>query len=227
MPKNGPLNLRLGAARLTMKKIKRLAALPITVAAWARWNRKRSTGRGWSRTRQYSDKSGNVMPNNVPLTMSQTGVPAGIRNGLAHYNNSDVPKRGRKVKLKESVVTIEIPGGDGFSVRSITLSGLFSEWLFASKFWAQINAHCGTIFGQYEEDEVREDVVEIISAELAKRIQGLSGTGGEIEFVHGWDVNRTPLVARINVVDLVREITEFREFLDVALKSHVDVYVSL
>ncbi|MBR8330361.1 hypothetical protein KDW69_01725 [Burkholderia ambifaria] len=131
------------------------------------------------------------------------------------------------MKLKESIVTIESPDGDGFSVRSITLSGLFSEWLFASKFWAQINAHCGTIFDQYEEDEAGEDVVAIISAELAKRIQDLSGTRGEIEFVHGWDVNHTPLVARINAVDLVREIAEFREFLDIALKRHVGVYVSL
>ncbi|WP_232453899.1 hemagglutinin repeat-containing protein [Burkholderia ubonensis] len=45
---------------------------------------------------QYLDKSGNVIPNNVPLIKpnktSQTGVPAGIRNGLTHYNNSDLPK---------------------------------------------------------------------------------------------------------------------------------------
>ncbi|WP_141715797.1 hypothetical protein [Burkholderia ubonensis] len=131
------------------------------------------------------------------------------------------------MKLKESVITVEIPDGDGFSIRTITLSGLFSEWLFASKFWGEINTHCGTIFDQYEEDEAGENVVEVISAELAKRIKDLSGREGEIEFVHGWDVNRTPLVARINVIDLVREIEEFREFLNIALKSHVGVYMSL
>ncbi|WP_249185014.1 hemagglutinin repeat-containing protein [Burkholderia cenocepacia] len=47
-------------------------------------------------TGQYLDKSGNVIPNNVPLIKpnktSQTGVPTGIRNGLTHYNNSDLPK---------------------------------------------------------------------------------------------------------------------------------------
>jgi hypothetical protein len=131
------------------------------------------------------------------------------------------------VKLKKSVATIEIPDGDGFSVRSITLSGLFSEWLFASKFWAKINEHCGTILDQYEEDEVGEDVVEVISTELGKRINDLSGGVGEIEFVHGWDADRRPLVARISIVDLVREIEEFREFLDIALKHHIGIYVSL
>lgn len=129
-------------------------------------------------------------------------------------------------QLKESIVAIEMPGSDS-AIRVIRLSGLLSEWLFATKFWAQINMRCGTIFDQYEEDEAGEDVVKIISAELVKRIKDLSGKGGEIEFVHGWDVNRTPLVARINVIDLVREIEEFREFLNIALKSHVGVYMSL
>ncbi|MBR8037524.1 hypothetical protein KDW40_04045 [Burkholderia cenocepacia] len=131
------------------------------------------------------------------------------------------------MKLKQSVVTMEIPDGDSFSVRSITLSGLFSEWLFASKFWAKINEICGTIFDQYEEDEASEGIVEIISTELSKKIKDLSGREGEIEFLHGWDSNRTPLVARISVIDLVGEIVGFREFLDIALKHHVGVYLSL
>ncbi|MBY4831455.1 hypothetical protein [Burkholderia dolosa] len=131
------------------------------------------------------------------------------------------------MKLKKSVATIEIPDDDGFLVRSITLSGLFSEWLFASKFWGEINGHCGTILDQYEEDEVGENVVEVISNELGKRINDLSGRVGEIEFAHGWGADRTPLVARISIVDLVREIEEFREFLDIALKHHVGIYVSL
>ncbi|WP_155648668.1 hypothetical protein [Burkholderia pseudomultivorans] len=131
------------------------------------------------------------------------------------------------MKLKESTITIEVPVGDDHDVRTIRLSGVLSEWLFASKFWAQINMRCGTIFDQYEEDEACEDVVGIIYADLAKRIQDLTGKVGEIEFVHGWDVNGVPLTARINSLDLIRQIEEFRDFLEIALKFHVGAYMSL
>jgi hypothetical protein len=42
---------------------------------------------------QYLDKSGNVIPNNVPLIgpnkTTQTGVPKDIRQGLTHFTNTD------------------------------------------------------------------------------------------------------------------------------------------
>ena len=45
---------------------------------------------------QYLDRSGNLIPNNVPLIgpnkTTQTGVPSGVRNGLTHFNNSDPVK---------------------------------------------------------------------------------------------------------------------------------------
>ncbi|WP_124578123.1 hypothetical protein [Burkholderia contaminans] len=131
------------------------------------------------------------------------------------------------MRLKESIVTIEIPEGEDVSIKTMRLSGLLSEWLFSSKFWAQVNARCGTIFDQYEEDSADEGVLNIICEELTKKINGLSGVEGEIEFVHGWDVNRNPLVARINSIDLVRELSELRVFFEGALKFHVGAYLSL
>lgn len=131
------------------------------------------------------------------------------------------------MRLKESIVTIEIPDGDGFSIKTLRLSGLLSEWLFASKFWAQVNVRCGTIFDQYEEDTADEGVVKIICDELTKRIIELDGRDDEIEFVHGWDANRNPLVARINAIDLVREMSELCVFFEDALKFNVGAYLSL
>lgn len=46
---------------------------------------------------QYLDKSGNQIPNNVPLIKpnktSQTGVSSDLRNGLTHFNNVDSVKK--------------------------------------------------------------------------------------------------------------------------------------
>ncbi|WP_345810947.1 hemagglutinin repeat-containing protein [Paraburkholderia sp. PREW-6R] len=46
---------------------------------------------------QYLDKSGNQIPNNVPLIKpnktTQTGMSSGIRNGLTHFNNVDPVKK--------------------------------------------------------------------------------------------------------------------------------------
>ncbi|CAG9207307.1 hypothetical protein PSP6_260082 [Paraburkholderia tropica] len=45
----------------------------------------------------YLDKSGNVIPNNVPLIKpsktTQTGVSGDVRNGLTHFKNTDSIKK--------------------------------------------------------------------------------------------------------------------------------------
>ncbi|WP_179092088.1 hypothetical protein [Burkholderia ubonensis] len=98
-------------------------------------------------------------------------------------------------RLKKSIVTIEIQEGGDFAIHVIRFSGLLPEWLFVPKFCVKINVRFGIIFDWCEEDEAGEDVVKIISAELAKRIkglnEGLNGNGGEIEFAHDWNANRT------------------------------------
>lgn len=131
------------------------------------------------------------------------------------------------MKLKESSFTIELPTPSGVDVRTIRLSGSISEWLFASKFWSEINRRCGTIFDQYEEDDASANVVEVICDSLSGIIEDHRCDPREIEFVHGWDAQRNPLKAKINSRDLVRELTDLRNFLREGLKFNVGAYLSL
>ena len=94
------------------------------------------------------------------------------------------------------------------------LSKELSEWLFASKFWENFNLENGTIFDQYEEDEIFPDIVEKISISIEKKINELLDSNENvIEFVYAWTSSGSPLVIKVNRDDLVVEMRKLNGYL--------------
>jgi hypothetical protein len=94
------------------------------------------------------------------------------------------------------------------------LSGVVSEWLFASMFWSEFNEKNGTIFDIYEEDDASPMVCIKLSLALGKRIATLlNSTENDISFVFRWCENGEPIWCNVQKDVLVKELSAFRDCL--------------
>ncbi|MNT81347.1 hypothetical protein D3C72_2209370 [compost metagenome] len=110
----------------------------------------------------------------------------------------------------------------------LTLSGLVSEWLFSSGFWKNINAIQGTIFDQYEEDEVDVSTLEVVINALEKHILGLRALRAQtVEFVSGWTQDRVAIRACVPKDLALSELIDLRRFLIKAVANKSKVIFSL
>ncbi|WP_224010645.1 hypothetical protein [Paraburkholderia tropica] len=127
--------------------------------------------------------------------------------------------------MKESTVSVIVDDGTSQTLR---LSGVLSEWLFASGFWSEVNEICGTMFDQYEEDEASPDIVLVIQQEIDKKASGLRmSTEPKFEFVRGWAADWTPLKVSANTEDVLEELKIFRNFLDAGISTTSNAIFSL
>ncbi|MEM5342292.1 hypothetical protein [Paraburkholderia azotifigens] len=129
------------------------------------------------------------------------------------------------MKMKESSVSVTSDSGHSQTLR---LSGLLSEWLFATGFWSEVNATCGTMFDQYEEDLADTEVLIVIAQKIDQKIQGLRDvTTPTVEFVHGWAVDWTPLKATAKTEAFLGELMTLRNFLQEAVLKQASADLSL
>ncbi|WP_233833533.1 hypothetical protein [Paraburkholderia sp. ZP32-5] len=129
------------------------------------------------------------------------------------------------MKLKESSVSI---AGDEDNSKTLRLSGALSEWLFATGFWSEVNAVCGTMFDQYEEDMADSGVLNVIQQKIDQRVSELrSAATSTVEFVHGWSADRTPLTATAKTQDFADELIKLQHFLREAVSEDSSAYFSL
>ncbi|MBT3202241.1 MAG: hypothetical protein HN350_20255 [Phycisphaerales bacterium] len=106
------------------------------------------------------------------------------------------------------------------SSRRVELSAECSEWLFAIRFWNNLNFKLGTLFDQYEEESVDVEALPCVLSLLRRVIAHLrAGEGSEIEFVRGWDVNGNPLEVRINREALIEELGSLDALIDYAIRE--------
>jgi hypothetical protein len=106
------------------------------------------------------------------------------------------------------------------------LSGVLSEWLFATHFWRDFNASHGTMFDQFEEDEAGQDVVKEIAASISERIGQLrSGREQPAEFAYRHLPDGSAITAKVAPSDAIEELTKlYRFLLDVSEKcAHVSL----
>lgn len=131
--------------------------------------------------------------------------------------------------MQESTISLitdlDEPGrGEGV----FRLSGLSSEWLFSSMFWQDINAKAGTMFDQYEEDEVDVSVAMGVAEALAERLRSLNDSSASvIRFVYGWSSSHEPLLAVIGKEQLLSELMGFHDFLSKAIAANRRISFSL
>lgn len=102
----------------------------------------------------------------------------------------------------------------------LCLSGLLSEWLFSSGFWSDFNARNGTIFDQYEEDDVDGSTAGAVVDAIEKRILLLEMLkDDEIEFIYRWTAEKIPITAHAKRELLISELTGLRDFLAHAVEG--------
>ncbi|WP_321788084.1 MULTISPECIES: hypothetical protein [Paraburkholderia] len=92
------------------------------------------------------------------------------------------------------------------------LSGELSEWLFASKFWANFNSKNGSIFGQFEEDEAGPDIARKISHELAEKLKELNDVE-DVIFAYRKTQAGDKEYIQVTASQLIHEIKSLAEFL--------------
>ncbi|WP_413216016.1 hypothetical protein [Paraburkholderia kururiensis] len=116
----------------------------------------------------------------------------------------------------------------GVPAASLRLSGEFSEWLFATGFWRGVNAKCGTMFDQYEEDEATATMAQLIAASLGDKARELGSFGeGTVEFIRGWTAAGAPLKASVSKHGLLAELIQLQELLTGAAERGHRVRFSL
>jgi hypothetical protein len=119
------------------------------------------------------------------------------------------------MKMHESEV-IAISNGKGREICTpvFRLSGELSEWLFSSRFWSDFNTKHGTMFDQYEEDDVSTSEINALVEALNEKVCALQESNvREIEFVYRWTSDQLPLIARVPKENLISELVAFRNFL--------------
>jgi hypothetical protein len=122
--------------------------------------------------------------------------------------------------MQESLIS-----GDG---GRLSLSGTLSEWLFASKFWSEFNAQHGTMFDQFEEDEVDASMVGVIAESLDKKICAFRKQSEcNVEFVYRWTSEHKPIIESVSRESLLSELTTFHEFLVAMAAKNCSVTFSL
>lgn len=110
----------------------------------------------------------------------------------------------------------------------LRLSGPLSEWLFASKFWSDVNAKQGTMFDQFEEDEAEVLVVRAVVEELERRARTLRELDVyDVEFVYRWTSEHMPLTTSVPRELLLSEVVTFRDFLADAVAKNCPVTFAL
>lgn len=126
------------------------------------------------------------------------------------------------MRMQESMVSM----GDGMA--KLRLSGLLSEWLFASKFWSDFNAKHGTMFDQFEEDDADVPVVKEIVEALDERMRALRELDkGNVEFVYRWTSEHKPLKTSVPRELLQSDLAVLRDFLVDAVAKNRRVTFSL
>lgn len=126
------------------------------------------------------------------------------------------------MKMQRSVFLVEEGGA------KCSLSGLVSEWLFSSKFWSEVNAKCGTMFDQYEEDEADVSMVGAVIAALDKRIQSLRFLAvQDVEFISSWTEGCVPVRSCVSKDVVLSELLALRGFLMDATAKNSSVVFSL
>lgn len=123
--------------------------------------------------------------------------------------------------MQKSIVSIN---GETAQLR---LSGLFSEWLFSSKFWAEFNEKNGTMFDQFEEDEADIFVINAIVAALDRRVSDLQKSNcHNVEFIYRWTSDKQPIKKIVPTDSLLSELLLLRAFLvDVISKNKSVTFV--
>jgi len=120
--------------------------------------------------------------------------------------------------MQESLVSVNN------GTNQLRLSGGLSEWLFSSKFWSNFNAQHGTMFDQFEEDEVNASTAKAIIEALNKGVRSLEEQDkNNIEFVYRWTPDHKPLTTSIPKKLLLSELIAFREFLADAVARDYDI----
>ena len=108
------------------------------------------------------------------------------------------------------------------------LSGVLSEWLFAIRFWREFNTAHGTMFDQFEEDEVDASIVKLVSTALAKQIAALRSTDMQsVEFVYRRRQDGQPLTADTPKAALLSELTALHDFLNSAAEQNLTLIFDL
>lgn len=118
------------------------------------------------------------------------------------------------VQMKKSTITgwsSEFQIVEGAEFR---LSGVLSEWLFATHFWRDFNSSQGTMFDQFEEDEVGQDVAKKIAVSISGRIDQLRSSHSQsIEFVYRRLRDGSPITATVDKIEAIEELIKLHQFL--------------
>jgi hypothetical protein len=108
------------------------------------------------------------------------------------------------------------------------LSGVLSEWLFATNFWREFNAGHGTMFDQFEGDEVDATIVRSVSAALEKRIAALDLSDTQsVEFIYRRLQGGQFLTASASKSNLLSELTALHTFLKTAAQQSLTMEFDL
>lgn len=101
------------------------------------------------------------------------------------------------------------------------LTGVLSEWLFATRFWQSFNTTHSTMFDQFEEDEVTADVVRQVAASIGERIAEIHASDVQsVQFVYRRLRDGTPVPAQMFKKDLIDEMTRLRDFLSMVAERY-------
>lgn len=94
------------------------------------------------------------------------------------------------------------------------LAGEASEWLFASGFWKRVNHLMGTMFDQFEEDEVEPAALNQVACEMQRHIRELEARSDEtLSFVCSWSGTGEPHSIETPRVTVISQLATLREFL--------------
>jgi hypothetical protein len=118
------------------------------------------------------------------------------------------------MQMKVSTITAVLPEPEAQDVPQIYLTGELSEWLFVSRFWGEFNVANGTMFDQFEEDEVSADIAKNVALSLKHRIGELKLIDGQsIHFVYRRLQGGGALTCDVTTSALTEELTRVVEFL--------------
>lgn len=111
---------------------------------------------------------------------------------------------------------------------SFFLPAEVSEWLFYVKFWDTINAELDANFGQYEDDTLSSDKLNIFVREIDKlRDNDLRHSEQSHNVVYGWTSEGKALQFSVISSYLKQNIHELRSFFCRAIENDSDVFCQL
>jgi len=102
-----------------------------------------------------------------------------------------------------------------------------AEWLFAQKFWAEINAEVSSHFDQYEQDCADVRMSSIICSRLQRLCRELDSACPVVTFVRGWQSNGTPIEVSLDGVVLRDQLRTLRDFFCRAVEQNTTVVCDL